>query len=246
MGGIITSRIPQQSDELGLSGLSSIVESILTTHDPPVAQFFSARADIHLPADVLGPSPVTFDVHAFVVRRDADVVLVDTLAGPHHIDLIEAALAAADADFSAVRYIVLTHHHPDHTGGLAEIARRAPQAQIVCGAGDLAAIAGSTGVRVDAIGPADTVMGLEVIDTPGHTPGHICLFDAASSTMLLGDLAGNRGGLERAPASFTADPVQYEFTLRSLAERQFTRALPSHGDAIPDDASSLLVQLSLR
>ena len=73
---------------------------MLTKHYAPVVQFFSARADIHLPADVLGSSPVTFDVHAFVVRRDADVVLVDTLAGPHHIDLIESALAAADADFS--------------------------------------------------------------------------------------------------------------------------------------------------
>jgi len=41
-----------------------------------------------------------------------------------------------------------------------------------------------------------------------HTFGHIRLFDANSSTMILGDLAANEGGPLRAPAQFTEDPAQ--------------------------------------
>jgi len=39
--------------------------------------------------------------------------------------------------------------NPDHTGGLAEIARRAPQAQIICGLGDAASIRDATGISVE-------------------------------------------------------------------------------------------------
>ena len=50
-------------------------------------------------------------------------------------------------------------------------------------------------------------MGLEVILVPGHTPGHLCLFDAITSTMLLSDVAGNTGSLQRA-GSFTRTPLK--------------------------------------
>jgi glyoxylase-like metal-dependent hydrolase (beta-lactamase superfamily II) len=89
-----------------------------------------------------------------------------------------------------------------HSGNLAEIARRTPQARIACGAGDVDTIQMATGVTPEAIDNGDTVLGLQVIETPGHTAGNIGLFDASSSTMILGDLAANEGRL-RAPAQFT-------------------------------------------
>jgi len=54
----------------------------------------------------------------------------------------------------------------------------------------------STGVAVDGLSGGDIVLGLEVLPTPGHTAGHLSLFDPASSTMLLGDVVGNVGRLE--------------------------------------------------
>ena len=47
---------------------------------------------------------------------------------------------------------------------------------------------------------------LEVIDTGAHTGPPVPFFDQASSTMLLGDLAGNIGGkLQRAPGAVLPD-----------------------------------------
>ena len=93
------------------------------------------------------------------------------------------------------------------SGGLPELARQAPQPQVLCGAGDLATIKASTGISVEAIRSGEQVMGLEVILVPGHTPGHSCLFDAITSTMLLSDVAGNTGSLQRA-GSFTRTPLK--------------------------------------
>lgn len=205
------------------------------------SEFFPARADILVPAGVVGPESFSFQVQAFVVRSAADIILVDTLMRDDHVAVIETALEKAGATFDDIRYVVLTHHHPDHTGGLAETARRAPQAQILCGAEDAVAISRATGIAVDAVRPDDKVVGLEVVAAPGHTPGHLCLFDAPSSTMLLGDSVGNPGQIERAPRQFTEDPDQYERTLRSIAERNFENALPSHGEPITDHASRRLL-----
>jgi glyoxylase-like metal-dependent hydrolase (beta-lactamase superfamily II) len=87
-------------------------------------------------------------------------------------------------------------------------------------------------------------VGLEVIPVPGHTPGHLCLFDPLTSTMLLSDVAGNSGSLQRAPARFTEDAAQAEATLRTLAERDFETAFPSHGDPLIGGASQSLRELA--
>ncbi len=208
------------------------------------AEFFAARADIVLPAGVIGPEPFSFDVQAFVVRRGNEIAVVDTLMNPDHSALIEEALAQAGAGFADIGYVVLTHHHPDHTGGLVELARRAPQARLLAGAADVDAIARSTGVSPDPLDSGGIVMGLEVIATPGHTPGHLCLFDSPTSTMLLGDLAGNYGGLRRPPTQFTLDAAQAESSLSAIAAWEFEIALPSHGEPVMSGASRSIRQLA--
>ena len=208
------------------------------------AEITPARAEINMPAGVAGPDPVSFDVAAFVVRRGSSILLVDALMRPEHAELLEAALTQAGVGFADINQVVLTHHHPDHTGGLADLVRRAPQAQILAGRGDVEAIKASTGVALDPLVTGDEVLGLEVIETPGHTPGHLCLFDAGTSTMLLGDLVGNVGGLQRPPAMFTEDPDLYEVTLRAVAERDFAIGLPSHGGPVPRDAAAALRELA--
>jgi glyoxylase-like metal-dependent hydrolase (beta-lactamase superfamily II) len=204
---------------------------------------FAARADLVIPAGMAGPTEMSLDVRAFVINRGEGVVIVDTLMEPGQVGLILEAMGTAEVELDELEYIVLTHSHIDHTGGLASLVELAPDAQILCGAGDVESIHASTGLRPEAIGAGDRFAGLEVISTPGHTPGHLCLFDQGSSTMLLGDLAGNIGGLRRSPLVFTADPDLAEASLRAIAERHFDNAVPSHGDPVIGGADRAVVRL---
>jgi hydroxyacylglutathione hydrolase len=70
--------------------------------------------------------------------------------------------------------ILVTHHHGDHVGGLAELLRHAPGAAVHGPAGEampVPVIPLREGDRFEALGVA-----WRVIDVPGHTAGHIAFF----------------------------------------------------------------------
>ncbi len=59
-------------------------------------------------------------------------LLVDTgWAGNNGRDADRIAAAAKDAGISRLDYVLLTHYHPDHAGGLAEVAERLPIGTVI-------------------------------------------------------------------------------------------------------------------
>jgi hydroxyacylglutathione hydrolase len=91
------------------------------------------------------------------------------------IDAPEAGpiLAALDGQGWKLTDILLTHHHADHVQGVAGLKARFPDARVVGPAKEAARIGGiDLGVREN-----DTVsvgrLRAKVIETPGHTAGHI-------------------------------------------------------------------------
>jgi glyoxylase-like metal-dependent hydrolase (beta-lactamase superfamily II) len=193
--------------------------------------------DVHLPAGVAGPEPLDFDVRCFLVTHASGVVLVDTaMAGSS--PLIETALTRLGVDWTAISDVVLTHHHPDHTGGLAEVTARAPQATVWAGGPDIPLIAFDGTIL--ALTEGMRVRLLRVLDTPGHTPGHRSLIDDEASIIIAGDVVGSTGGaLSRGPAAFTADPDMAEQSIRRLAELSAERMVFSHGDEVRDPFAAL-------
>ncbi len=185
----------------------------------------SIAMEEHIPAGVLGPEPLTMSVSAFLVPHDSGLVLVDTgLEGTGRA--IDAALGNAGADWPDVSHIVLTHGHPDHIGALGHARESAPRAVVLANPLE----------GIDGAGPltdGEIVGGLRAIATPGHTPGHLSLFDEARELLLVGDSLGVvEGELVRAPARFTSDAAQAETSLHRLLERRGARILFSHGHEI--------------
>ncbi len=125
------------------------------------------------------------------------------------VDEILAAIAARDLK---VEKILLTHGHIDHVGGTAELARRlgvpieGPQREEAFWLDQLPeqcrmfGFPDTPALRPDRwLEDGDTAtvggMTLDVLHTPGHTPGHVCFIHRPSKLALVGDVlfAGSIG-----------------------------------------------------
>lgn len=196
--------------------------------------------ELHLPPGMAGPDALAIDVRCFLVPYANGVLLVDTgpqgSAGP-----IAAALGRLGAAWSDISDVVLSHSHPDHTGGLGEVLEECPNARVWAGAADCADIAAAT--EVQPLDDGVRVRNLQVLATPGHTPGHISLLHD-DGILFVGDAVGTVGGtMRRAPEMFTADAEVAERSLRRLESLTAGRWLFAHGPEVYDPAGALSVLL---
>ncbi len=123
-------------------------------------------------------------------------------------------LAALDARGLALAGILVTHHHPDHVGGVQALRPRL-QGQ-VCGPAREAIPEPfeplRDGDRIEVAG-----FGFEVLDVPGHTAGHIAYVhrpaDGSAPVLFCGDTLFS-GGCGRL---FEGTPAQMHQSLSRLA-----------------------------
>lgn len=94
--------------------------------------------------------------------------------------------------------IILTHNHVDHVGGMAEL-KQLTGARVAMHKTDIgerknlpSARAGDIDIQLEGGEVFDVLGGLEIIHTPGHTPGSICLFSARHKMLIVGDAVRKR------------------------------------------------------
>ena len=157
-------------------------------------------------------------------------------------DDIDDVLAILGKHNLEVKQIVITHAHIDHVGGAMKL-RAATGAPILLNQNDLALLkmldaqaawvgmAAPGQVEIDqSVGNADTVqvgsLSANVLETPGHTEGSICLYFRAENKLIAGDtlFAGSIGRTDLPGGSF-------EKIIRSL--HQTVLALPDDTVVVP-------------
>ncbi|MBU2668033.1 MBL fold metallo-hydrolase [Actinoplanes bogorensis] len=181
-------------------------------------------------------------VAAYILVREGEAAIVD-LGIPGSQAAIEDGLKAAGAGWGSVKHIVLTHLHDDHVGGLAEIAPLV-KANIYAGTGDLSSIISPKPLKPLADG--DEVFGMRIVDTPGHTLGHISVFEPSTGVLVAGDALRFAGRLENSDPQYTADLVKADETVRKLAAMDIRAILPGHGEPVVAGASAALKELVTR
>jgi glyoxylase-like metal-dependent hydrolase (beta-lactamase superfamily II) len=156
----------------------------------------------------------------------------------------------------------LTHAHPDHQGGSHALCESFG-VPLWCGAGDAAAVEGGTTREllpptlfnrvVDRAfaGPphpvarmlheGDAVGNFEVMDVPGHAPGHVAFWRERDRVLIMGDVVvnchpiTNRVGLREPLARFTPDPALNRQSARKLAALHPRVLCFGHGPPLHND-----------
>jgi glyoxylase-like metal-dependent hydrolase (beta-lactamase superfamily II) len=145
-------------------------------------------------------------VNAFLVRDEDGFTLVDTTVGGGADQLIAAARNAG----AEIRRIALTHGHGDHVGSLDALkAQLGDSVQVLMPQLDARIHAGEKVVDGKPAGSwpklqttpdvrltgGERIGSLEVVPTPGHTPGHVSFLDTRDRTIIVGDTFTSIGGL---------------------------------------------------
>jgi hydroxyacylglutathione hydrolase len=150
----------------------------------------SAKGDAAAFPPPIGKLPMPAQTHLFPCLQDNyGVLLHDSETGATaaidapEADAVEAALAAKGWQLTD---ILVTHHHADHTGGITALKQR-HRCRVVAPYGESTRIP-----LVDAtVREKDKVrvgsLSAEVLETPGHTAGHISYFFPAEKLAFVGD-----------------------------------------------------------
>jgi glyoxylase-like metal-dependent hydrolase (beta-lactamase superfamily II) len=180
---------------------------------------------------------------------------------------ISKAIEQAGRSMDELARVVCTHGHPDHAGGARELALAGVPILIHPADGARLSTTWRDALRHPSRGrifaamtpePPETVPiddgevlpmlgGLEVVHTPGHTPGSVCLYGRRDRVLFVGDTLQRRfGTVSFASSLYSDDIATARRSVQRLASLDVSTVVFSHFPPLTDGASETLVALARR
>jgi hydroxyacylglutathione hydrolase len=222
--------------------------------------------NIHIIPNVRG-------AHTYVILEETQVggghlILIDT-GMPGNAGRIMEFLKSFGKDQIESLTVILTHADIDHSGSVAELKEKLGMVKVAIHEADAPRLSGEkptkevrglVGLLFRAMSPfmkfkpvkpdvllsdGEQVDGLNVIHTPGHTRGSICLYSERLKAMFVGDaLRTDKSGSPKSPpATMTLSIVEAKDSIRKIAPYEFELLLPGHGPPILSDGSKKVKDL---
>ncbi|MBE3552299.1 MAG: MBL fold metallo-hydrolase [Kyrpidia tusciae] len=145
--------------------------------------------------------------------------------------------------------ILLTHHHPDHAAGAGYLAELwdCPVHIHPADAEAVRQYVPEPRLRPDLVEGTTRQVGevrLVALETPGHTPGHLCFWEPTAKVLFTGDAVLGAGTTWIGPPD--GHLRTYLNTLRKLLTYPADIAGPAHGPLVQDPAGQIRYYLSHR
>ncbi|HEU5302106.1 MAG TPA: MBL fold metallo-hydrolase [Acidimicrobiia bacterium] len=181
---------------------------------------------------IVAPNPGPFTgpgTNTYLVGID-EVAVIDP--GPDDKAHVDAIVGASMRE--RVRWVLLTHTHPDHAPATARVVKATGAEVLAFAKRDKD---GSGIVPDRTIADGDTIEGtefaLEVLHTPGHAPNHVCFRLEEERLLFTGDTVLDGTWSVVNPAR-GGDMAVYLASLERLRKLRLSRLAPGHGDVIEE------------
>jgi glyoxylase-like metal-dependent hydrolase (beta-lactamase superfamily II) len=201
---------------------------------------------------------------------EQQLVLIDT-GMPFQAKRIIRFIKEIGRDPKELAYIILTHHHIDHRGSACAL-KALTGAKLAAHKHDIPFIEGNrpayrdhprwwvklllfitdllfqdNTVAVDRmLVDADTIQGLKVIHTPGHTAGSISLLHKKTKALFCGDTAPYTLGKLKKPNPYSIDRAQEIASIKKLAAVDCAFLLPNDCKMVLDHPQDILKEFCAR
>jgi len=167
---------------------------------------------------------------------------------------VRASVEDAGWALGDIGRVLVTHYDADHVGGLSRLADAGLDATVYAAEPDASFLIGDAKpplwntkgsfqravcvtvrppeLPVERVEEGDAAGGFEVVETPGHTPGHVSYVGEGAA--LVGDAARENGGaLEPMPSYMSYDGEEGRGSFRRLLDRLGdTTAYVGHGEPV--------------
>jgi glyoxylase-like metal-dependent hydrolase (beta-lactamase superfamily II) len=178
---------------------------------------------------------------------------------------IAAAISEMGRSIEELARVVCTHGHPDHAGSARELALAGIPILIHPADAEVLRTSWRDTVRRPSRGSVFAAMtpeppnvvsihdgdilpmldGLEVIHTPGHTPGSVCLYGARDRVLFVGDTLQRRfGRVSFASRLYSDDAAAARTAVKRLAALDVETIVFSHYPALRREAAVTLARLA--
>jgi glyoxylase-like metal-dependent hydrolase (beta-lactamase superfamily II) len=197
-------------------------------------------------AVVLGQNPGVFTgpgTNTYIIGTSRRPLLLDTGQGlQEYLPFLDRGLRETRRA-ETLQVMVVTHDHPDHTGGVESIRSRfgpvevmkkpwpGRQSQV-----EITAI--DDGGRVQTDGAT-----LHALWTPGHAADHLCFYLEEEKALFTGDLVLGAGTVVIPPDGDLSD---YLHSLRRILDLDLAVIYPAHGPAIHNPREKVEAYLAHR